>query len=86
MTEPKTAAPLDVLDAVQARYAAGAQTQIPELCCPVDYDASLLAVLPQEIEQGYMDVQQVQLHEQARMEVDQGPAVWIEGRAAGSAA
>jgi len=39
----------DVLDAVRARYATGAQTQVPELCCPVDYDASLLAVLPSEI-------------------------------------
>ncbi len=40
---------LDVLDAVQDRYAQGARTQVPELCCPVDYDASLLKVLPDEI-------------------------------------
>jgi SAM-dependent methyltransferase len=40
---------LDVLDAVRARYAEGARTQVPELCCPVDYDARLLAVLPAEI-------------------------------------
>lgn len=40
---------LDVLDCVQDRYAEGASTQVPELCCPVDYDASLLEVLPQEI-------------------------------------
>jgi len=39
----------EVLEAVRARYAAGAETQVPELCCPVDYDASLLKVLPQEI-------------------------------------
>ena len=43
------AAPLDVLDAVRERYAQGAKTQVPELCCPVDYDASLLEVLPDEI-------------------------------------
>jgi len=41
--------PLDVLDSVQARYAEGAETRVPELCCPVDYDASLLEVLPPEI-------------------------------------
>jgi arsenite methyltransferase len=39
----------DVLDSVRARYAQGALTQVPELCCPVDYDASLLEVLPDEI-------------------------------------
>ncbi|MEE8467003.1 MAG: methyltransferase domain-containing protein, partial [Planctomycetota bacterium] len=39
----------DVLDAVRARYAKGAAAQVPELCCPVDYDARLLEVLPQEI-------------------------------------
>ena len=45
LTPPAT----DALDAVQQRYAEGAQRQVPELCCPVDYDASLLEVLPQEI-------------------------------------
>lgn len=40
---------LDVLASVRARYAEGASTQVPELCCPVDYDADLLAVLPAEI-------------------------------------
>jgi len=40
---------LDVLASVRARYAEGAATQVPELCCPVDYDASLLDVLPEEI-------------------------------------
>ncbi|MFT7676418.1 MAG: arsenite methyltransferase [Planctomycetota bacterium] len=39
----------DLLTSVRARYAEGAATQVPELCCPVDYDASLLKVLPQEI-------------------------------------
>jgi len=40
---------LDVLDAVRDRYAAGARDTVPELCCPVEYDASLLEVLPAEI-------------------------------------
>jgi len=40
---------LDVLESVRERYAKGAETQVPELCCPVDYDASLLKVLPDEI-------------------------------------
>jgi arsenite methyltransferase len=39
----------DVLESVRSRYAEGAEKRVPELCCPVDYDASLLAVLPQEI-------------------------------------
>lgn len=39
----------DLLENVKTRYAEGARTQVPELCCPVDYDASLLKVLPQEI-------------------------------------
>ncbi len=34
---------------VLERYSEGAQEQQPELCCPVDYDRSLLALLPQEI-------------------------------------
>jgi len=41
--------PESTLETVQARYAEGAQQQVPELCCPVDYDASLLEVLPEEI-------------------------------------
>jgi len=40
---------LDVLSAVRARYGQGARERVNELCCPVDYDASLLAVLPPEI-------------------------------------
>lgn len=39
----------DVLDSVRTRYAEGAGRQVPELCCPVDYDARLLEVLPEEI-------------------------------------
>ncbi len=39
----------DTLDAVRERYAQGARARVPELCCPVDYDATLLAVLPDEI-------------------------------------
>ena len=39
----------NVLDSVRERYADGARRQVPELCCPVDYDASLLEVLPQEV-------------------------------------
>lgn len=41
--------PMTVIDSVRDRYAKGAQAVVPELCCPVDYDASLLKVLPQEI-------------------------------------
>ncbi len=40
---------LDVMDAVRTRYSQGATERVPELCCPVDYDASLLEVLPDEI-------------------------------------
>lgn len=39
----------DVLDSVRQRYAEGARKQVPELCCPVDYDTSLLEVLPDEV-------------------------------------
>lgn len=38
-----------VIENVRDRYAKGAQAVVPELCCPVDYDTSLLTVLPQEI-------------------------------------
>jgi len=34
---------------VLERYSAGAATRLTELCCPVDYDRELLAILPQEI-------------------------------------
>ena len=33
---------------VKERYAAGAQAQEAELCCPVDYDTQYLKVIPQE--------------------------------------
>ncbi|MFT5049436.1 MAG: arsenite methyltransferase [Chlamydiales bacterium] len=39
----------DLLESVRQRYAEGAQRQVPELCCPVDYDASLLEALPSEV-------------------------------------
>lgn len=34
---------------VQQRYAGGAKKREAELCCPVDYDASLMEMLPKEI-------------------------------------
>ena len=34
---------------VQQRYAGGAKRREAELCCPVDYDASLVEMLPKEI-------------------------------------
>jgi len=40
---------MDKETSVIERYSEGAQEQQPELCCPVDYDASLLKLLPQEI-------------------------------------
>ena len=49
MSQSNAPAPADTLDVVQSRYAEGARTQVPELCCPVDFDARLLAVLPDEI-------------------------------------
>lgn len=39
----------DLLDSVRERYSEGARRQVPELCCPVDYDERLLAALPEEI-------------------------------------
>jgi arsenite methyltransferase len=47
MTPPSET--LDVLDAVRARYGRGASERVPELCCPVSYDPSLLERLPSEI-------------------------------------
>lgn len=40
---------LDVDHAVRSRYSQAAQEQEPQLCCPVDYDARYLEVIPQEI-------------------------------------
>lgn len=52
-TSSPSVSPIDgtapVLDSVRDRYAKGATAVVPELCCPVDYDASLLEVLPAEI-------------------------------------
>lgn len=39
----------EVKDIVSERYAEGAKERQEALCCPVDYDASLLELLPQEI-------------------------------------
>lgn len=38
-----------VYENVQDRYSQGAQQRQEALCCPVDYDQSLLAILPQEV-------------------------------------
>ncbi|MGB0760433.1 MAG: methyltransferase domain-containing protein [Rubripirellula sp.] len=40
---------LDTENAVRERYSAAAQTREAELCCPVDYDAQYLAIIPQEV-------------------------------------
>jgi ubiquinone/menaquinone biosynthesis C-methylase UbiE len=40
---------MNVEDSVLERYTQGAQEREEALCCPVDYDSSLLAMLPQEI-------------------------------------
>ncbi len=40
---------MNVEAAVRDRYAAGARSVQPELCCPVDYDPRFLEVIPQEI-------------------------------------
>lgn len=40
---------MNVTRAVMDRYSQGAAEVQPALCCPVDYDTSLLALLPQEI-------------------------------------
>lgn len=37
------------IDSVLERYSRGAKIKQPDLCCPVDYDAKLLALLPEEI-------------------------------------
>lgn len=40
---------LDVEQAVRDRYRDGAQRQVAELCCPVDYDPRLLEAIPEEV-------------------------------------
>lgn len=39
----------NVYEQVQERYTQGAQQRQEALCCPVDYDQSLLKALPREI-------------------------------------
>ena len=43
---------MDVESIVKQRYSEGAKDRQAELCCPVDYDASLLKALPKEIQIG----------------------------------
>jgi len=40
---------IDVEEAVRERYGAAAQAAEPALCCPVDYDAKYLKIIPKEI-------------------------------------
>lgn len=40
---------MDAAASILERYSEGAESRQPDLCCPVDYDASLLKLLPQEI-------------------------------------
>ncbi|WP_372725092.1 methyltransferase domain-containing protein [Novipirellula sp.] len=40
---------LDTENAVASRYSAAAQAVEPALCCPVDYDASFLKIIPSEV-------------------------------------
>ncbi len=40
---------MNVQASVLKRYSEGAQAKQPELCCPIDYDQGLLALLPPEI-------------------------------------
>lgn len=40
---------LDTEQAVRQRYSAAAEEREPQLCCPVDYDAQYLKVIPQEV-------------------------------------
>lgn len=40
---------MNVESVVKDRYAQGAQAQVADLCCPVDYDPKYLEVIPQEV-------------------------------------
>ncbi len=40
---------MNVETVVKQRYAEGAQTQVVDLCCPVDYDPQYLKVIPPEV-------------------------------------
>jgi arsenite methyltransferase len=42
-------ASLEIESVVRERYRQGAQEQVAELCCPVDYDPRYLAVIPDEV-------------------------------------
>lgn len=44
-----TSAQIDVEQAVRDRYSAASQQAEPSLCCPIQYDAKLLQVLPEEL-------------------------------------
>lgn len=41
--------PIDVESAVRSRYSSASQSAEPSLCCPVEYDARFLDVLPEEL-------------------------------------
>ena len=40
---------LDTVSAVEERYSAAAEQREAALCCPVDYDANYLKVIPNEV-------------------------------------
>ena len=40
---------MNIETVVKERYAEGAQSQVVDLCCPVDYDPQYLKVIPQEV-------------------------------------
>lgn len=46
---PRPDAPADLDAAVRARYSEGASARVDALCCPVDYDAQYLEVIPEEV-------------------------------------
>jgi SAM-dependent methyltransferase len=48
-TTQSTPQPLNVEQAVRERYSQAAQSREAALCCPVDYDARYLEIIPQEI-------------------------------------
>lgn len=49
VSQSNNGTPLNVDAAVRDRYSSAAQAAEPQLCCAVDYDASYLKVIPQEI-------------------------------------
>ena len=40
---------MNIENTVKERYSQGARERQEALCCPVDYDTGLLALLPEEI-------------------------------------